>query len=103
MEIFVVKSGFTRRGSLLASVVLLVIAADARGQAAPLGQLQLPTDPAAWINADPISLQVLAGKGVGLWFYEEGCPAEPGQVARVVGGRQEISRQAGGIHRGQFR
>ena len=68
------KSGFTRRGSLLASVVLLVIAADARGQAAPLGQLQLPTDPAAWINADPISLQVLAGKGVVLWFYEEGCP-----------------------------
>jgi thiol-disulfide isomerase/thioredoxin len=55
-------------------LVLCALAANAAGQNAPRGELQLPSDPAAWVNTGPISLQSLAGKGVVLWFYEEGCP-----------------------------
>jgi thiol-disulfide isomerase/thioredoxin len=60
---------------LVASLLLLGFAQDAAGQNAPRGNFQLPSDPAAWVNTNgPISLQTLAGKGVVLYFYEEGCP-----------------------------
>ena len=34
----------------------------------------LPSDPAAWINAPPLTPEMLKGKGVVLWFFEEECP-----------------------------
>lgn len=36
--------------------------------------LELPANPAAWVNGAPISLSALKGKGAVLLFYEEGCP-----------------------------
>jgi thiol-disulfide isomerase/thioredoxin len=33
-----------------------------------------PSDPAMWVNSDPISMAALKGKGAFVWFYEEGCP-----------------------------
>lgn len=34
----------------------------------------LPNDPTSWINAPPLSLDSLRGKGIVLWFFEEQCP-----------------------------
>jgi thiol-disulfide isomerase/thioredoxin len=34
----------------------------------------LPSDPAAWVNSPPLSVESLKGKAVVLWFYEEQCP-----------------------------
>ncbi|MGC3968426.1 MAG: TlpA disulfide reductase family protein [Pirellulales bacterium] len=37
--------------------------------------VQLPTNPAAWINSQPLSNEMLAGKTAYLYFFEEGCPS----------------------------
>lgn len=46
-------------------------AAVLHAQAAP----ELPANPGQWVNAPPLSNASLAGKGVVLWYYEEGCPS----------------------------
>lgn len=33
-----------------------------------------PSDPNAWINSGPLSVNGLKGKGIVLWFFEEDCP-----------------------------
>ena len=61
------------RGALVSSVVvagMLVSAAMAQDRKAP----ELPADPAAWINSPPLTPEALSGKGVVLFFFEEGCP-----------------------------
>lgn len=35
---------------------------------------EFPSEPAMWVNSDPISMSALKGKGAFVWFYEEGCP-----------------------------
>lgn len=37
-------------------------------------ELEFPQDPHLWINSSPIELSRLKGKGVVLYFFEEGCP-----------------------------
>ena len=41
-----------------------------RGFADPI----LPTDPGAWVNSRPLSLDALEGKTVVFYFFEESCP-----------------------------
>ncbi len=36
--------------------------------------LTLPTRPFGWLNSPPLESERLLGKGVVLWFFEEGCP-----------------------------
>lgn len=36
--------------------------------------IALPTDPRAWHNSPPLSLESLSGKGVVFYFFEEECP-----------------------------
>lgn len=36
--------------------------------------LQLPADPAAWLNSQPLSREQLKGKAVVLYYFEETCP-----------------------------
>lgn len=38
-----------------------------------------PTDPGAWVNSGPLSMESLKGKGVVLWFFEE---EDQGSAAR---------------------
>ncbi len=38
------------------------------------GLLTFPANPAQWINAPPISTEMLKGKGAFLYFFEEDCP-----------------------------
>ena len=35
----------------------------------------LPAEAGAWINAPPLTPEMLEGKGVVLWFFEEQCPS----------------------------
>src|SRR5688572_19238738 len=55
-----------------AVIAVLCIAAGAIADETP-GNL-LPTNPSMWLNSPPLSAEALKGKGVFLWFYEEGCP-----------------------------
>jgi thiol-disulfide isomerase/thioredoxin len=48
--------------------------AIAQQSAESQGKFALPNSPESWINAPPLSLDNLKGKGVVLWFFEEGCP-----------------------------
>jgi thiol-disulfide isomerase/thioredoxin len=55
------------RGALCFSLICLI--------ASPLmAAPELPQNPAQWVNFVPVSLESLKGKGVVLYFYEEGCP-----------------------------
>lgn len=35
-------------------------------------RITLPTNPSQWINSQPISVDAIKGKGVVLYFFEEG-------------------------------
>ena len=35
---------------------------------------EFPSEPAMWVNSEPLSVEALKGKGAFVWFYEEGCP-----------------------------
>lgn len=48
-------------------LLAVVLAAPALAQTSP----QLPTDAASWINAPPLSNEMLKGKGAVFIFYEE--------------------------------
>jgi len=48
----------------------LILAGPATADDAP----PLPSDPNAWINSGPLSVNGLKGKGIVLWFFEEDCP-----------------------------
>ncbi|MBL8827912.1 MAG: TlpA family protein disulfide reductase [Planctomycetaceae bacterium] len=54
----------------IGSWLLLLSAATAQSTDTPA----FPSDPAQWINAAPLSLEALRGKGAFLWFFEEDCP-----------------------------
>ena len=34
-------------------------------------RFQMPTDPSVWLNSDPITTEMLAGKAAVLYFFEE--------------------------------
>ncbi len=57
--------------ALIAAGLCLLVSLDAaRGQSEPA--VRLPGNPAQWINSPPLSLRSLRGKGVVLYFFEEG-------------------------------
>lgn len=35
-------------------------------------EFSLPANPAQWINSPPVSMEAIRGKGVVLYFFEEG-------------------------------
>lgn len=41
----------------------------------PDAHIALPSSPDQWLNFPPLSLDQLEGKGVVLYFFEEGCPS----------------------------
>lgn len=51
-----------------------------------------PTDPNAWINSGPLSASGLKGKGVVLWFFEEG---DRGSAARWASTVDEVKKFEG--------
>ncbi len=59
-------SGALRVATL--ACTLTAFASAARGQESGL---KFPSDPAAWLNAPPISAEMLKGKAALLYFYEE--------------------------------
>ncbi|TWU59395.1 Thiol-disulfide oxidoreductase ResA [Rubripirellula tenax] len=63
----------------LFSLAVLISAIQGIPQRVALGQdekpgLRLPSDPRAWINSSPISVDAMRGKAIVLYFFEEGCP-----------------------------
>ncbi len=54
--------------SLLSLACLLILSSVA------FAEPKLPANPDQWVNSVPFSLEALRGKGVVLYFYEEGCP-----------------------------
>jgi peroxiredoxin len=56
------------------STALLLTFVVAAGASAADAPLRLPADPSLWINSPPVTLESLKGKGVVLYFFEEGCP-----------------------------
>lgn len=38
------------------------------------GKLKFSTDPTAWVNSSPITMDMLKGKAAFVYYYEEGCP-----------------------------
>lgn len=56
---------------MLSRLVLIGLAASFSGSAFAQ-EVELPRDPRAWFNSSPVSLQTLRGKGVVLYFFEEG-------------------------------
>jgi peroxiredoxin len=63
--------GLAVLGGMIWSVWSPALAQEATSAASPF---RLPDQPAAWVNAGPISLSALKGKAAVLWFYEEQCP-----------------------------
>lgn len=53
----------------LLSISTLLLCGSAIGQQQ---KLQLPQDPRLWFNVKPVTLDALKGKGVVLYFFEEG-------------------------------
>lgn len=59
---------------LMAAAFVVVAMIERDVAAADAGAELLPREPAAWINSPPLTAEMLKGKGVFLWFYEEQCP-----------------------------
>src|SRR5690242_16105341 len=53
----------------------LSFCSPAKAQQSAPGGLVLPSSPESWMNAPPLSMENLKGKGVVLWFFEEDCPS----------------------------
>ena len=53
----------------LVSILTLLLCGSAISQQQ---KIQLPQDPRLWFNVKPIALEALKGKGVVLYFFEEG-------------------------------
>jgi thiol-disulfide isomerase/thioredoxin len=62
------------RSFLTHAAAIAVLCAAAGTMAADTPASLLPTNPSMWLNSPPLSAEALKGKGVFLWFYEEGCP-----------------------------
>lgn len=65
------RTGFQ---SLAFAVVTLLCSAIVQSQERETGKIELPWNPAQWINSGPISAESLKGKAAVLWFFEEDCP-----------------------------
>ena len=64
----------SRAINICVALVTLWAAHSAKAQfAAPVqaSQLQLPANPAQWINSPPLSTQMLKGKAAVFYLYEE--------------------------------
>src|SRR5262245_2815397 len=64
----------TSTAAALVAAVLLIFVHSTALAADDSATSLLPTDPSAWLNAPPLTPQMLEGKGVVLWFFEEQCP-----------------------------
>ena len=53
-------------------VVLLAIVCQPAAAQDTKSSLTLPDNPRVWLNSPPYSLEMLKGKGVLLYFFEEG-------------------------------
>src|SRR5262245_41779356 len=74
MRISVVnRKGDVMRCLSFCGLGIVVCLMAARPAAAVENEL-FPSEPAAWINAPPLSAEMLKGKGAVIWFYEEQCP-----------------------------
>lgn len=62
------KSSFWNR-AIAFSLLALACCVPAAAQT-----LNLPADPAAWVNSGPITAEMLKGKAAFVYYYEEGCP-----------------------------
>lgn len=63
---------------------LVAQTAPPAAQAAPAAGMTLPSEPAAWINSQPYSLESLKGKAVFFYFFEEQCPKCRGQWPAIL-------------------
>lgn len=66
---------------LLASATLLGVSACL---AEETGTPELPQNISQWLNFQPVSVQNLKGKGVVLYFFEEGCPRCKGRWPELL-------------------
>lgn len=61
------------QGCLIVSVCLASFIPSALAQSRKK-EIELPSNPAQWINSPPLSSEMLAGKSIVFWFFEEQCP-----------------------------
>ncbi len=57
--------------------LLLLLLAQSPAAAQSVGaseKPELPSDPRAWLNSTPLSVDMLKGKAAVLWYFEEDCP-----------------------------
>ena len=62
---------FGRRFFKSSGLALLILGYSAEAFAE---KLTLPQNPQQWINSSPLTNEMLSGKAVVLWFFEEQCP-----------------------------
>jgi peroxiredoxin len=74
------------RFSLPAAMLVLALSG---GTSIAANAIQLPTDPARWMNSPPVSLEAMKGKGVVIYFFEEQCPSCAKQWPNLT----ELSRE----------
>ncbi len=63
---------FVRKGALAAVMIFcLIVSLDAAwGQTGPV--VPFPKKSSLWFNSPPLSMSMLRGKGIVLYFFEEG-------------------------------
>jgi thiol-disulfide isomerase/thioredoxin len=71
--------------------MLLVIAcaSPARAQQAAAQPFALPTAKDSWLNSPPLSSEILLGKGIVLWFFEEQCVKCAGKWPEMIAFAQQ--------------
>ena len=81
------KATFTRC-SLFMVVCQLLLISQAAAQSR-VRKVDLPTNPAQWINSPPLTQEMLAGKAVVFWFFEEQCPRCAGKWPDILSTAKE--------------
>ena len=69
------------RGWALAGMLVAVVAQTAWGQSK---KPELPSQPTSWLNAPPLKWDMMKGKGVVFYFFEEDCPRCKGEWPGIL-------------------
>lgn len=65
-------------------ITIFAIGSTAHAQAGATQDFALPTAPEYWLNSPPLSSDILRGKGVVMWFFEEQCVKCAGKWPEMI-------------------